>query len=74
MSYTITEHATAFKSGDMKIRCDDPEVEEVYPLARWIVHQQRYGGRVYRRRVIVVDDWEEVPTAEAESGGLEVEQ
>ena len=67
----VTEHAVAFKSGDMKIRCDAPEVEEVSPLAQWIVHKQRYGEKVYRRRVIVVDDWEEVPPAD--SAGLEVE-
>lgn len=37
-----------------------PEIERIYPLAEWIVHTQ-LGGKVYRRRVIVVDDWEEVP-------------
>jgi hypothetical protein len=58
---TVTEHATGMSGGGMNVRPDDPEIERVYPLAVWIAHRQRDGGRVYRRRIVVVDDWEEVP-------------
>ena len=53
----ITEYATMMSGGGMHVRWDDPEVERIYPLAEWIP----LGGKVYRRRVIVVEDWEEVP-------------
>jgi hypothetical protein len=56
----ITEHAIQMSGGGMHVRCDEPEIEEIYPLAEWIPHQQRFGGKVYRRRIIVVEDWAEV--------------
>ena len=56
----IIEYATQMSGGGMHIRWDDPEMERIYPLAEWIPAQQRFGGKVYRRRVIVVEDWEEV--------------
>ncbi len=46
--------------GGFRVRNSEPYMEEVYPLAKWIDAQKRHGGHVYRRRVIVVDDWEEV--------------
>jgi hypothetical protein len=58
---TVVEHAIQMSGGGMHVRCDDPEVEEVYPLERWIPNQQRFGGKVWRRTVIVVEDWTEVP-------------
>lgn len=45
----------------MAVRPNDPEVEQVYPLTEWITHKQRDGGRVYQRRIIIVEDWIEVP-------------
>jgi len=39
----------------------EPYIEEIYPLAQKIKAGQRFGGKVYRRRVIVVEDWTEVP-------------
>ena len=59
----VTEHATQMSGGGMHVRCDEPEVERIYPLAEWIPHQQRFGGKVYRRQIIVVEDWAEVPPA-----------
>ena len=56
----ITEHATMMSGGGMHVRIDLPEVEDIYPLAEWIEHNQRFGGKVYRRRIIVVEDWAEV--------------
>lgn len=61
MSEVITEHAIQMSGGGMHVRCDDPAVEKVYPLAEWIPDHQQSGGKVWRRRIIVVDDWVEVP-------------
>lgn len=60
MSEEVTEHAVMMSGGGMHIRCAAPEVENVYPLTKWIEHQQRRGGKVYRRRVVVLEDWTEV--------------
>lgn len=58
---TITEYAIMMSGGGMQVRNPHPEVEEIYPVAEWIAHQQRFGGKVYRRTVSVIEDWEEVP-------------
>jgi hypothetical protein len=58
---TVVEHAVRFKSGDWKIRYDDPEIERIYPLEEWIEHNTRDGGIVGRRTVIVLQDWARVP-------------
>ena len=60
MSEPVTEHGLLMSGGGMQVRNDAPEIEKIYPLEEWIVHNQRFGGKVYRRRVIVVEDWEEV--------------
>lgn len=57
---TVVEHAVLMSGGGMHVRYEDPEIERIYPLAQWIEHGHRFGGRVYRRTVIVVEDWEEV--------------
>lgn len=57
----VAEHAIGMAGGSMQIRPTYPEVERVYPLAEWIPDHQRGGGKVFKRRVIVVDDWTEVP-------------
>ncbi|EOD66885.1 hypothetical protein [Amycolatopsis vancoresmycina] len=62
-SEPATEHAEQYTSGAMLVRNPAPEVERVYPLTQWIQDQQRHGGRIFKRRVIVVDDWTEVPRA-----------
>lgn len=56
----VVEHAIQMRDGSMQVRADSPGHEHVYPLADWIEHNQRFGGRVYRRVVVVVEDWEEV--------------
>jgi hypothetical protein len=53
------EHAVMMKSGDMCVRNPHPDVERVYPLGLWVEHQKR-STRVFRRRVVVVEDWAEV--------------
>lgn len=57
---SIVEHAVMMSGGGMHVRNGDPEIEEIFPLAKRIPAQQRFGGKVYRRTVIVVEDWGEV--------------
>jgi len=56
----VVEHGQLYSSGAMLVRNGHPEIEKVYPLAEWIVNSKRDGGKVYRRQVIVVEDWTEV--------------
>jgi hypothetical protein len=63
MAGDVVEHAIEMSGGSMAVRPGDPELEQVYPLAQWIPHKQEFGGKVYRRRIIVVEDWTEVPRA-----------
>lgn len=55
----VTEHAREMSGGGMHIRAAG--LDDVYPLAEWIEHGQRNGGRVWRRRIQVIEDWVEVP-------------
>jgi hypothetical protein len=57
----VTEHAQLMSGGGFHVRNADPEIEKIYPLREWIRHGQRFGGQVYRRKVIVVTDWAKVP-------------
>lgn len=50
----VTEYAIERRSGDMIVRCTAPDVERVYPLARWLEH---HVGAVKTRTIIVVSDW-----------------
>jgi hypothetical protein len=50
----LTEYATTSKGGTMFVRPQG--IEEYYPLADYVKNE----GKVYRRTVIVVSDWEEV--------------
>jgi hypothetical protein len=61
-SEVTTEHAIEMSGGGMQVRNSDPLIEKIYPLAQWIPHYQRDGGKVWTRRVIVVEDWTEVPS------------
>lgn len=56
----VVEHAIRMTSGAMQVRADFPDLERIFPLAEWIRSEQRGGGKVYRRVVVVVEDWEEV--------------
>lgn len=47
-------------SGGILVWPNDPEIEEIYPLEDRIRHQIRNGCKVVKRKVIVVEDWEEV--------------
>jgi antitoxin (DNA-binding transcriptional repressor) of toxin-antitoxin stability system len=52
----VTEYGRLHKSGDVLTW----ETEPPPPAANLIANPLRQGGRVYRRRVIVVEDWTEV--------------
>lgn len=56
----VTEHAQLMSGGGFHVRNADPVIEKIYPLREWIVHSQRFGGQVYRRKVVVVEDWAKV--------------
>lgn len=56
----VVEYAIQMSGGGMHVRVSDPRVERVYPLALWIKHAHGNATQVYRRRVVVVEDWEVV--------------
>lgn len=55
---TIIEHALLYAGGSMLVRPDD--IEQYYPLAKWIESHNRQGAQVYRRTVGVIKGWERV--------------
>jgi len=57
---TVTEYAVMMSGGGYHVRNGAPEIEEIYPLAQWVKSERRFGGKVYRRRVVVIEDWAEV--------------
>ncbi len=57
----VVEHAIQMSGGGMYVRYDHPDIEWIFPLADWIKSEQRFKGKVWRRVVVVVEDWEEVP-------------
>lgn len=57
---TLTEYGQLMTDGGFHTRNPHPEIERVYPVVDWIKHGTRFGGRVFRRRVIVVEGWTEV--------------
>lgn len=59
----IVEYAVELAGGSMQVWPSEPELEEVYPLAKRIEHGQRRGGRVYTRTIVVIENWSEVPRA-----------
>jgi len=58
----ITEHAHQMSGGGYHVWNTEPYIEEIYPLEQRIKAGQRHGGKVYRRQVIVVEDWTEIPS------------
>lgn len=54
------EHAQLFAGGSMLVRNLHPDIERIWPVADWIRDEQRNGSRIYRRRVVVLEDWTEV--------------
>jgi hypothetical protein len=53
----VTEHAQLMSGGGYDVWNTEPYTEEIYPLAKRIEAGQRFGGKVYRRKILVVEDW-----------------
>jgi hypothetical protein len=54
------EYGQLMSGGGFQTFNSDPEIEQIYPMADRIKAGQRFGGKVYRRTIIVLQDWEEV--------------
>lgn len=57
MDDAVTEYSTRMGTGYL-VR--GPEAARVYPLAEWIEDKRGDGSKVYRRRIVVIEDWTEV--------------
>lgn len=60
----ITEYAEEYSGGSMLVWNTEPYIERIYPLADQIIHAQHHGSTVYRRTVLVVEDWTEVEVSD----------
>lgn len=60
MSNEVVEHGQLYSGGDLLVWARGEDVECVYPPDLRIEHAQRNGGRVFRRRIVVLEDWTEV--------------
>lgn len=57
----VTEYGTVMSGGGVHIRPNNPVVDRAAPLAQWIDAERNINRtRVVRRRIIVLDEWEEV--------------
>lgn len=68
MSEPVTEYGVRMPDGGFLIRNSDPEAEQIYPVAQWAASEIRARGHVCRRRIIVVEDWEELTGMMRERG------
>ena len=59
----VTEHAHQMSGGGYHVWNTEPYVLRYCPLEQMIEMRQQDGGKVYRRRVIVVEDWTEISSA-----------
>lgn len=57
----VEEYGHLMSGGSVQVWDLAPELLDIYPLENRIEHGKRNGGRVLRRRIIVVDEWEETP-------------
>ncbi|GHH57882.1 hypothetical protein [Lentzea cavernae] len=56
----MVEHAQRYAGGSMLVRNPHPDIERIYPVPEWIRDEQRNGGKLYRRTVVVLEDWTEI--------------
>ena len=61
----VTEYAQLDKNGVFLVWDVPPEGEQRWPLAKRIKAARKFGGIIFRRRVIVVEGWEEVTESPA---------
>ncbi len=64
-------HGTV-SGGSMQVRNDAPEVEAVYPLDDWLGLQIWQGSHVWRRKVVVTQEWERVTLADLDAAARAV--
>jgi hypothetical protein len=57
----VFEYAARTIEGELVIRSSKDE-DPHYPAARWARDQQALGSRVQRRRIMILDDWEDPPS------------
>lgn len=60
MSEPVTEYGQLMSGGGVHVWKLTPDSLRIYPLAERIEHGKRFGGKVMRRQIIVLDEWEEV--------------
>ena len=53
------EYGELLSSGGYQTWNTEPYIEKIYPLAERLEHHRQHG-KVYRRQIIVLDDWTEV--------------
>ena len=53
-----TEYGVQLKNGGFTIRSEDVWVQRMLPLSKWIEDEQRHGGRVHKREIIIAQTWE----------------
>jgi hypothetical protein len=56
----VTEYGLLMSGGGFHVRNNDDYIERIYPLKEWEANQIRSGAHVYRRRIKVIEDWQEV--------------
>jgi hypothetical protein len=54
------EYGQLYSGGGYLTFNPSPEVEKIWPLADRLRAGMQHGGRVYRRAIIVLSDWEEI--------------
>ena len=55
----VTEYAYQMSDGGHQIWNTAPYIEKIYPLAERIKAEVQ-NGKVYRRRIVVVEEWAEI--------------
>lgn len=55
-----TEYGQLFRGGSVLVRPNDPEIEKIYPLKNFIRAHSQNGGKVLKRSIIPMTDWEVV--------------
>lgn len=54
----VVEYGLAMAGrGTKQVFYTDEELERIYPLAKQIRHTRTYGGKVFRRRIMVLEEW-----------------
>lgn len=52
-----TEYGAEMTNGGMQTRPTDKFVQRLYPLSKWIEDKQERGGRVHKRKIIILESW-----------------